>query len=391
MPRAKKITLGVTGSIAAYKAAEIASALTSVGHEVRVIMTEHATRFISPITFETLTRQKVLVDMFSDEDHRQVSHIEQGTNIDLVLVAPATFNIIGKAAQGIADDLLSSVLAAADPKRVLYAPAMNVNMFENPAFQANMATLKDRGSQFVEPEEGMLACGVYAKGRLAKVPAILDAVESFLAPKPLQGKRVLITAGATREYIDPIRFLSNSSSGQMGVALARACRSYGAEVTLLLANSTLDAPGVDVIRVDTVADLYAAALKVFPETDYLFAAAAVSDFKPAARSDSKIKKTGASLNIELVPNTDVLFELSQMKTHQKLIGFAAESEAMLANAKGKLERKKLDWIIANSLDNFARTSGKVWLVDAQEIEELPELPKPELAYAILDALLAKGL
>jgi len=177
----------------------------------------------------------------------------------------------------------------------------------------------------------------------------------------------------------------------MGVALARACRSYGAEVTLLLANSTLDAPGVDVVRVDTVADLYAAALKAFPETDYLFAAAAVSDFKPAARSNSKIKKTGNSLTIELVPNTDILFELSKLKTRQKLIGFAAESEAMLENAKGKLVRKKLDWIIANSLDNFARTSGKVWLVDAQEIEELPELPKPELAFAILDALLAKGL
>lgn len=391
MPGAKKITLGVTGSIAAYKAAEIASALTSAGHEVRVILTEHAARFITPITFETLTRQKVLVDMFSDEDHRQVSHIEQGTQIDMVLVAPATFNIIGKAAQGIADDLLSTVLAAADPKRVLYAPAMNVNMYENPACQANMATLRARGSQFVEPEEGMLACGVYAKGRLAKVPAILDAVESFLAPKPLLGKRVLITAGATREYIDPIRFLSNSSSGQMGVALARACRHYGAEVTLLLANSQLDAPGVHVVRVDTVADLYAAALQAFPATDYLFAAAAVSDFKPATKQDSKIKKTGSSLNIELVPNTDVLLELSKLKTHQKLIGFAAESEAMLENARGKLDRKQLDLIVANSLDNFARASGKVWLVDTQDIEELPELPKPELAFAILDAMLARGL
>jgi phosphopantothenoylcysteine decarboxylase/phosphopantothenate--cysteine ligase len=310
MAGAKKITLGVTGSIAAYKAADIASALTAAGHEVRVIMTAHAARLISPVTFETLTHNRVLVDMFADEDHRQVSHIEAGTQMDMVLVAPATYNILGKAAQGIADDLLSTVLAAADPHRVLFAPAMNVNMYENPALTANLATLRSRGCQFVEPEVGLLACGVYAKGRLAKAPVILDAVEAFLAPKPLAGRHVLITAGATREYIDPIRFLSNSSSGQMGVALARACRHYGAHVTLILANSPLEAPGVDVVRVDTVAELYAAAQRHFPEADYVFAAAAVSDFKPAQRSDAKIKKTGDRLMLELIPNTDVLYELS---------------------------------------------------------------------------------
>ena len=391
MTGAKRITLGVTGSIAAYKAAEIASALATAGHEVRVIMTAHATQFIAPITFETLTHQKVLVDMFADEDHRIVSHIDQGTNIDLLLIAPATYNIIGKAAQGIADDLLSSVLAAADPRRVIFAPAMNVNMYENPACVANIATLKARGCQFIEPEEGLLACGVFAKGRLARVPVILDAVEAFLSPKPLAGKRVLITAGATREYLDPIRFLSNASSGQMGVALARACRYYGAEVTLILANSPLDAPGVNLVRVDTVADLYAAALASFPTVDYLFAAAAVSDYKPLQRSSGKIKKTPGNLTVEFEPNTDVLYELSRIKKQQKLIGFAAESENLIENARSKLGRKQLDLIIANHLDNFARAAGKVWLVDADTVTELPELPKPELAFSILDAMLRKGL
>jgi phosphopantothenoylcysteine decarboxylase/phosphopantothenate--cysteine ligase len=387
MFEAKRITLGVTGSIAAYKAAEIASALTNAGHIVRVIMTAHAVEFIAPITFETLTHQKVLVDMFADEDHRLVSHIERGTKDDLLLIAPATYNIIGKAAQGIADDLLSSVLAAADPHKVIFAPAMNVNMYANPACQANIKTLTERGCQFIEPEEGMLACGVIGKGRLARVPAILDAVEAHFRPKPLAGKKVLITAGATREYLDPIRFLSNASSGQMGVALARACRHYGAEVTLVLANSQLDAQGVHVIRVDTVADLYAAARTAFPQCDILFASAAVSDYKPVQRSPGKIKKTAGNLVVEFEPNTDVLKELSKIRQHQTLIGFAAESEDLIENARGKLQRKNLDFIIANTLDNFARTSGKVWLVDADSTVELPELPKPDLAFAILDALL----
>jgi phosphopantothenoylcysteine decarboxylase/phosphopantothenate--cysteine ligase len=260
-------------------------------------------------------------------------------------------------------------------------------MYANPACQANIKTLTERGCQFIEPEEGMLACGVIGKGRLARVPAILDAVEAHFRPKPLAGKKVLITAGATREYLDPIRFLSNASSGQMGVALARACRHYGAEVTLVLANSQLDAQGVHVIRVDTVADLYAAARTAFPQCDILFASAAVSDYKPVQRSPGKIKKTAGNLVVEFEPNTDVLKELSKIRQHQTLIGFAAESEDLIENARGKLQRKNLDFIIANTLDNFARTSGKVWLVDADSTVELPELPKPDLAFAILDALL----
>lgn len=380
----KKITLGVTGSIAAYKAAELASALTREGHDVHIVLTRNAASFISPLTFETLTRNKVYCDMFADEDHTQVTHIDLGTTSDLILIAPATYNIIGKMAGGIADDLLSSILAAADPSKVLIAPAMNVNMYNNPACQTNVATLIGRGCGLVEPEDGMLACGVMAKGRLAGIPAILEAVRASFCPKTLAGRRVLITAGATREYLDPIRFISNASSGLMGVELARACRDRGAAVTLLLANSQLALDGVDLVRVDTVADLYAAAVPAFDQCDLLFAAAAVSDFKPAARSAGKIKKNGDSLRIELIPNTDVLYELGQRKAGQVMIGFAAESENLLDNARGKLLRKNLDLIVANDLSNFAATAGKAWLVGHAQTRELPELPKAELAAAIVD-------
>lgn len=382
MPR--KITLGVTGSIAAYKAAELASTLTQAGHDVHVVLTRHAASFISSVTFETLTHNKAYCDMFADEDHSRVNHIELGTGSDLILVAPASYNIIGKAAQGLADDLLSSILAAADPKKVLFAPAMNVNMYNNPACVANVNTLIRRGCGLVEPEEGLLACGVMAKGRLARVPAILDAVEIFFCPKTMQGQRVLITAGATREYLDPIRFISNTSSGKMGVELARACRNRGARVTLLLANSPLEIDGVDLIRVDTVADLYDAAVAAFDDCDWLFAAAAVSDFKPAARSEGKIKKTGNAISVDFIPNTDVLAELGRRKTSQKMIGFAAESDNLLANARGKLERKNLDLIVANDLGNFASSTGKAWLIGGAKDVELPEQEKTGLAAAIVD-------
>lgn len=380
----KKITLGVTGSIAAYKAAELASALTQAGHEVHVVLTRNAAAFIAPLTFETLTHQKAYTDMFADEDHTCVTHIDLGTTSDLILIAPATFNILGKAANGIADDLLSSVLAAAAPEKVLFAPAMNVHMYQNPACQANLATLLKRGCQLVEPEEGMLACGVIAKGRLAGVPAILEAVEAFFCPKILSGKRIVITAGATREYLDPIRFISNASSGRMGVALARACRNRGARVTLLLANSPLELDGVELIRVDTVQEMHAAALKVFDDCDWLFAAAAVSDYRPAARSLTKLKKTGSGMMLALEPTTDILWDLGQRKTRQKLIGFAAESEKLIENARSKLQKKNLDLIIANYLSNFASLTGQVWLVGPERVMELPEQAKDTLAEDIVD-------
>ncbi|HBP37796.1 MAG TPA: bifunctional phosphopantothenoylcysteine decarboxylase/phosphopantothenate--cysteine ligase CoaBC [Clostridiales bacterium] len=382
----KKITLGVTGSIAAYKAAELASALTQAGHDVHAVLTRNAASFISPLTFATLTHNKAHTDMFADEDHTRVTHIDLGTTSDLILIAPATYNILGKAAHGIADDLLSSILAAAAPDKVLFAPAMNVNMYQNPACQASVAALLQRGCQFVEPEAGMLACGVMAKGRLAKVPAILEAVEAFFCPKTLAGKTILITAGATREYLDPIRFLSNSSSGRMGVALARACRNRGASVTLLLANSALDLDGVNLVRVDTVAEMADAVRRLFGACDWLIAAAAVSDFRPADRSPVKIKKNSAGLILNLEPTTDILQEISRLRTKQKLIGFAAESENLLENARLKLKKKNLDLVVANYLDNFASPTGRVWLVAPDQAVELPEQPKETLAEAIVDGI-----
>lgn len=383
----KQIVLGVTGSIAAYKAAEIASGLVKAKHDVHVMLTQNASKFISPLTFETITHNRAYTDMFRDEDHRQVTHVVYATGADLFLVAPATFNIIGKAANGIADDLLSSSLAAASWQRVMIAPAMNTHMYENPANKENMRRLRERGAVFIEPEVGILACGVVGNGRLCNVPDILDEVEGFFIEKTLKGKKVLITAGATREYLDPIRFISNSSSGLMGVSLAKACRNMGADVTLILSNSTLSLRGVRIIRTDTVAEMADAALASFSESDIVFAAAAVSDYKPLNKCESKIKKNEGNICVEFARNIDILKTMGERKTHQLLIGFAAESENLLENAREKMERKNLDAIIANDLSNFASQEGKVCVINNAAVRELPRKPKEQLAYDIVSAIL----
>lgn len=383
----KKVMLGVTGSIAAYKSAEIAGGLVRTGYNVHVVMTSNAARFITPLTLETLTKNRVYVDMFKDEDHSEVTHIALATECDLILIAPATYNIIGKAASGIADDLLSSVLAASRPDKVIFAPAMNINMYNNPALIENIRKLSDRGAGFIEPEEGMLACGVKAKGRLRKVDSIIEAVEAYFCEKSLKGMKVLITAGATREYIDPIRFISNSSSGLMGVSLARACRNMGADVTLVLANSHLDVDGVKIIRVDTVAQMYDAVMEEYEDSHLVFCAAAVSDFKPRSFSSSKIKKDIGRLSIDFEHNTDILLKLGSIKKNQFLVGFAAESDNMLANAMGKLQRKNLDAIIANDLSNFSSKEGKVWVISHEKTIELEKKDKAELAFDIVRSVM----
>lgn len=379
----KKIMLGVTGSIAAYKSADIARELVRTGNEVFVVMTKNATKFISPLTLETLTGNKVYVDMFEDEDHTRVTHIKIATEFDLFLIAPATFNIICKIASGVADDLLSSVIAAADPKKVIYAPAMNVNMFENPIYEQNAKKLESLGSTFVSPDEGMLACGVYAKGRLRNIPDIIHCVESHFFEKPLAGKKVLITAGATREFLDPIRFISNTSSGIMGASLAKACKNFGADVTLVLANSDLNLNGICVVRTTTVEDMYNAVLNVYDDMDIVFCAAAVSDYKPEKYSNSKIKKNDLSMSVGFVKNTDILYELGKRKKNQTLIGFAAEGEDLKNNALKKLNKKNLDFIIANDLSNFASKCGKVCVINQDSFEEIKELPKEQLAIEIV--------
>ncbi len=385
-----KILLGITGSIAAYKGAEIASGLAQAGYDVRVVMTAHAVKFITPLTLETLTKNKVYVKMFEDEDHTRVTHISLATEAELILIAPASYNIIAKAAAGISDDLLSTVLAAANWKKVMFAPAMNVNMYHNPVNLENIKKLQRHGCSFIEPDEGRLACGATAKGRLKNVPAILETVEGFFCEKLLDNRKVLISAGATREYIDPIRFISNNSSGLMGVSLAKACRDMGAEVTLVLANSVLDVDGVKIIRVDTVAQMREAVIQGFEDADYVFAAAAVSDYKPKECHSSKIKKTGAAISIEFEENSDILAELGRLKQKQVLIGFAAESDNLFVNARSKLEKKNLDLIIANDLSNFAANDGKVWLIAPDKTCGLEKKPKQELAYDIIRTVLKQG-
>lgn len=386
----KNIILGITGSIAAYKSADIASGLVKQGYDVHVVMTINAAKFISPVVFETLTRNKVYVDLFNEGEHTHVTHISYATGSDLILVAPATYNIIGKAAAGIADDLLSSIIAASKGSKVMYAPAMNVNMYENPILCKNIAALSEQGSIFIEPDEGFLACNIMAKGRLKNVPAILEAVDGFFCEKLLVGKKVLITSGATREYIDPIRFISNTSSGLMGISLAKACRDMGATVTLVQANSVFEAEGIRIIKVDTVNDMYNAVLSEFEDTNIFFSAAAVSDYKPAAYSDSKIKKSSKDLTIEFNKNIDILYELGKLKKNQLLVGFAAESDDILNNAKTKLEKKNLDIIIANDLSNFSSKDGKVSLITENEVIDFERKPKQELAYEIVRKVLECG-
>lgn len=386
----QKILLGVTGSIAAYKSAEIASGLTQAGYNVQAVMTASAVKFVTPLTLETITKNKVYIDMFTDEDHTQVTHIALAAESNLIMIAPATYNVIAKAAAGIADDLLSSILAAANLSRVIFAPAMNVNMYHNPINLENIAKLQRHGCSFIEPDEGMLACGTTGKGRLKNVPAILETVEGFFCEKTLTNRKVLISAGATREYIDPIRFISNTSSGLMGVSLAKACRNMGADVTLVLANSSLEVNGVKTIRVDTVSQMREEVIREFKDTDYVFTAAAVSDYKPKTYSRSKIKKTGSAMYVEFEENIDILEELGRLKQKQVLIGFAAESVDLFINARTKLEKKKLDMIIANNLSNFAANDGKVWLITPDKTVEFEKKSKEKLAYDIVRAILKVG-
>lgn len=386
----KKILLCITGSIAAYKSADLASRLTSKGYDVHVIMTRNSTKFITPMVFETLTKNRVYVELFQDDEYTHLTHISSAQEADLILVAPATYNIIGKMAQGIADDLLSSILAAASPNKVILAPAMNVNMYNNQVLTENIKTLQKHGVSFIEPDEGMLACGDVGKGRMRNLPSILEYVDAFFCDKLLHNKNILITAGATREYLDPIRFISNSSSGLMGLSLAKACRNMGAKVTLILANSHLNTEtintGINIINVSSVQEMYEAATANYENADLVFAAAAVSDYKPKNYSQQKIKKAEDTLVVEMERNTDILFELGKNKTHQKLIGFAAESENLLENALKKLERKNLDMIIANGLSNFGSKSGGVTIISKDNITTLPEQDKETLAYEIVKAV-----
>ena len=389
----KKIILGITGGIAAYKAIELARLFIKSGASVWPVMTKASANFITPLTLQTITGNPVALDMFDLTEESRISHIELAEKADIVVVAPATANIIGKVASGIADDLLTTVIMATRAP-LLFAPAMNSNMYENKIVQANIERLKKNGCSFIGPEEGELACGYEGRGRLAPIEDIVDAAEECLAPKDLKGEKVLVTAGPTREAIDPVRFISNPSSGRMGYAIARAAKRRGAEVVLVSGPSHLNPPrGVTFIKTTTAEEIAEATMRHYPQSTVVIMAAAVSDYRPRISHRKKVKKEEARINIELERTQDILKELGSRKRGQFLVGFALETENMLANAKKKLKEKRLDMIVANDPGGFDGEITQVTIIEGEDIvEHLPPFPKNEVAERILDkvAMAIKG-
>ncbi len=391
--KGKNIVLGVTGGIAAYKAVELASRLTQAGAVVDVIMTEAATRFVAPLTFQAIVQRPVITDMFALLQKTEIAHVSLAERADVVVIAPATANTIAKLAQGLADNMLTAtVLATAAP--LIVAPAMDAGMYENPATQANLALLRERGAVIVGPAYGRLASGKVGKGRLAETREIMGTIRMVLGREgELAGRRVLVTAGGTREYIDFVRFIGNPSSGKMGYALAEAARDRGAEVTLISAPTALPKPvGVELVAVETAQEMRDAVLDALPETDLLLMAAAVADYRPAHRVGRKIKKGEAEeLTLRLVRNPDILAEVAARRGPKPavVVGFAAETEDLVANAKAKLVEKRLDLIVANDVtapdSGFGADTNRVTLLDRRgRIEALPLLPKTEVAERVLD-------
>lgn len=390
----KKITVGITGGIAAYKAADFVSWLHQQGAEVQVIMTAGAQQFVSPLLLHSLSGQVVITDMFANDAKLHIPHIYGVDGADLLVVAPATANIMAKAAHGIADDVLSAaILAATCP--ILFVPAMNFHMYENPATQKNMEILRQRGYHVLEAEEGRMACGTVGKGRFPEVAVLREAVSQVLFPKQdLKGKNVLVTAGPTRENIDPVRYLSNYSSGKMGYALAAAARNRGAAVTLVSGPVNLSLPsGVTMVPVTTAEEMYEAVLSRYDEMDVVIKAAAVADYRVDDIAEQKIKKQGQTkdgLQLRLIANPDILRALGEAKTHQFLVGFAAETEHLLDNAKKKLLDKKADMIIANDVSQpgagFEVDTNSVTLVTEGGAEAIPNMDKKELAEKIWDRI-----
>ncbi len=393
----KCVVLGVTGGIAAYKMANVASALRKAGAEVHVVMTPNATQFITPLTFESLTGQRCVVDTFARDYAHEITHISLATKADLILIAPATADVIAKLAHGIADDMLTTVVLAARCKK-LAAPAMNTAMLENPITRDNIDTLRRYGFGIIEPASGVLACQATGKGKLPEPEVLLDYICRELArPKTLQGVRVTVTAGPTQEALDPVRYLTNHSSGRMGYAIAREAMLRGAEVTLISGRVAIPAPPfVEVRPVVTAEDMLLAVKDALDRTDILIKAAAVADYRPAAVANDKIKKSGgdADMSIPLARTSDILGWVAQNR-HPGLYvcGFSMETRDMLANSRAKLEKKKLDMIVANNLKvagaGFGVSTNVVTLITADQAEELPIMGKDEVAARLLDAIEAR--
>ncbi len=394
----KNILVGVTGGIAAYKSAGIVSLLKKKGYNVKVVMTENATKIIGPLTLETLSRNRIYVDMWDSNPHYEVEHISLADWADMVLIAPATYNIIGKVSNGIADDMLTTILSAVSVRKpVFFALAMNVNMYENPILKENIDKLSSFGYRFIDAEEGLLACNYSAKGRMSEPEDIVDEIERYSIfskienfDTALKGKKILITSGRTKENVDPIRYLSNNSSGKMGYSLAQAAIDMGAEVTLVSGPTDLKIPNdlKNFISVESALEMYEKVDEYFKNTDIFIACAAVADYRPKEYKKEKIKKSDSDLVMELVRNPDILLEMSKKKEKQLLVGFAAETNDIKENALKKLKKKNLDIIVANNASVMGSDENVIEIIRKDRTSvEISQKSKMELAYDILSEVI----
>ena len=384
----KKILLGVTGGIAAFKSVEIASTLKKLGADVRVVMTKSATEFVTPRTFQEITKNPVAVEMFAEINNFDENHIALANFADVVLIAPATANFIAKVAHGLADDLLTTTILAT-PAPLIFAPAMNTVMFENPATQSNLAILKSRGVKIIEPATGLLACGTTGKGRLPEPAEICAEVVKFFEGGILSGKKILVTAGGTLEPIDPVRYIGNRSSGKMGYEIATAASREGAEVILVSASSLPAPENLKFVKVESAEQMQAAVLSEFDSVDAVVMAAAVSDYRVKNVAAQKIKKSSETLTLELVKNPDILKGLGQLKKSQVLVGFAAETENLIEYAQIKLAEKNLDFIVANNVTaegaGFGVDTNVASIIYSNgKIENFKMMTKAELAEIIIN-------
>lgn len=393
MLRDKTVVIGVSGGIAVYKTLDVISRLRKLGINVNVIMTKSATEFVAPLSFQSLSQNYVVCDMFEDPKTWDVEHISLAKRADVFLIAPATANVIGKMANGIADDMLTTTVMATKAK-VLIAPAMNTNMYENPIVQRNINTLKELGYNFVDPESGRLACGDTGKGKLAAPETIVDEVVKLLSKEQdLKGKKIIVTAGPTIESIDPMRYITNRSTGKMGYSIAKEAIERGADVTLVTGPTNLNPPQnlKKLVKIESAEDMYKAVLENLNENDVVIKSAAVADYKPKYYYTKKIKKSEDDLSIELDRNKDIALEIGKIKEDKILVGFAAETNDLIENASRKIKKKNLDFIVANDLTKegagFGVDTNIVKIIDKDgNITEYPKMKKEEVANVILDKI-----